>query len=67
MDKNTAIRVLKEERRLRKIRIQDAAKSLGVHRNTLGRIESGETEIVSYDLIESYANLLDMELRFLIK
>lgn len=67
MDKNTAIRLLKEERRRRKIQIQDAAKSLGVHRNTLGRVESGETEIVSYDLIESYANLLDLELRFLVK
>ena len=62
MDKNRVISVLREKRRSEKRKIQDVAKDLGVHRNTLGRIESGETEVVSYDLVCQYAHVLGMEL-----
>ena len=62
MDKKRIIEVLREKRRSEKRKIQDVAKELGVHRNTLGRIESGETDIVSYDLVCQYAHILGMEL-----
>lgn len=62
MDKKRIIEVLREKRRSEKRKIQDVAKELGVHRNTLGRIESGETDIVSYDLLCQYAQILGMEL-----
>jgi len=58
---------LKELRKQRKITSGEMAKRMGVHRDTVNRIESGD-EATSWKNVKNYIGVLgDLEIRLLIK
>lgn len=67
MDQDKVIQALKERRKSQKITLTDLSKHLGIHRNSLGRIEAGETEGVRYEILEKYALHIGLDLTLIHK
>ena len=62
MTEKEAIKVLKTRRKEKGLTLIEVSKSLGIHRNSLGRMESGKIQNIKYEFIERYAKLLGYEL-----
>lgn len=62
MDERRVLNKLRNIRRERKITLQDMAFTLGIHRNSLSRIEKGKIENVRYEFVKDYAEALGLEL-----
>ena len=62
MTDKEVISILRERRKQKKMSIQDVAKIIDVHRNTLGRMEAGEVENLKYGILEKYATLVGYDL-----
>lgn len=56
------IKVLSKVRKEKKITFIEASESLGLHRNSLSRLESGKVKNVRYEFINRYAELLGYDL-----
>lgn len=56
------IKVLSKVRREKKITFIEASESLGLHRNSLSRLELGKVKNVRYEFINRYAELLGYDL-----
>jgi len=56
------IKVLSTVRKEKKITFIEASESLGLHRNSLSRLESGKVNNVRYEFIDRYAKLLGYDL-----
>ena len=61
MTEKEFLEILKRTRKDRKITLSKASELLGIHRNSLSRIERGKIANVKFDFICRYAAILDCE------
>ena len=60
------LKIIHDTRREKKIKMQDVAFELGISRFAYSRREKGDSEFTLADL-KIISNMLDLELRFLVK
>ena len=62
MVEKDVIKVLSKVRKERKMTFIQASEDLGIHRNSLSRIESGRINNVKYEFLNRYAGILGYDL-----
>ena len=67
MTEKEILKVLSKTRRERKMTLISTSALLGIHRNSLSRIESGKIINVKYEFVERYAKVLDYDLTLIHK
>lgn len=67
MTEKEILGILMKTRKERKLTLMSVSEDLGIHRNSLSRIESGKIENVKYEFVERYAKVLDYDLTLIHK
>lgn len=61
------LKILKRVRKEKKMTLIQTSELLGIHRNSLSRIEKGHIENVKYEFMERYASVLGYDLTLIHK